>query len=295
MAEITTLINDVRSLLSDILSGETVLKDEDRELLKAKLARAIGNGLEPRTKKREEKTLYASEVGKQCLRQLWYDLYATSSLTTEELETIEAKDPNLIIRLLYGNILEEVVLFLAELAGHEVKEEQRLVVKELPRGWTLRGRMDAVIDGVPIDVKSASPYAIAKFKQEDGLFHDDPFGYLAQLGIYLDDTPSSVGGFLVIDKSNGEVLLSYYDDKQLKRAEPNYEEIIDALEQDTPPPRAFSDKPVGKGGNRGLVKECQYCPYKNICWPGLRKFQYSGFVGYLTKVVKEPNVDEIKS
>ena len=39
---------------------------------------------------------------------------------------------------------------------------------------------------------------------------------------------------------------------------------------------------------------CVYCPYKYKCWDGLSTFKYSDGLRYLTKVVNEPKVEEIK-
>ena len=48
-----------------------------------------------------------------------------------------------------------------------------------------------------------------------------------------------------------------------------------------------------------LPKECTFCPYKFKCKAdsndgvGLRVFTYAKGLTYLTKVVKEPNVEEV--
>jgi hypothetical protein len=76
---------------------------------------------------------------------------------------------------------------------------------------------DAVIDGVTIDVKTASPYSFNKFK-EGNLRNEDPFGYISQLSSYVyaardDDvvTDKKRGAFLVINKVSGEMVLDVYD------------------------------------------------------------------------------------
>ena len=48
-----------------------------------------------------------------------------------------------------------------------------------------------------------------------------------------------------------------------------------------------------------LSKDCVFCDYKNRCWQdtnngeGLRVFRYANGYRYFTKVVKEPNVEEV--
>ena len=57
-----------------------------------------------------------------------------------------------------------------------------------------------------MDVKTASGYAFKKFK--DGtLAQDDTFGYLAQLAGYEAGHGTSEGGFLAMNKENGELAL----------------------------------------------------------------------------------------
>ena len=55
----------------------------------------------------------------------------------------------------------------------------------------------------------------------------------------------------------------------------------------------------GKKGNMKLAKGCSWCKYKYDCYKdsndgqGLRTFQYSKGLTYLTGVVVEPNVEEL--
>ena len=63
------------------------------------------------------------------------------------------------IKFLYGHIPERVVLFLTELAGHKVTDEQ----KEVKVGGIL-GHMDCKIDGEVIDIKSASGYVFQSLR-----------------------------------------------------------------------------------------------------------------------------------
>lgn len=243
----------------------------------------------PRTKERRAKTLYASEVGNPCMRKTWYSYHYPAA--AEDLHV------NALIKFLYGDILEELLLLLAAMAGHEVGNRQRLIEYILTDGWTVRGRIDATIDGHVIDVKSASSLGFQKFL--NGL-KDDPFGYKTQLGIY---GPTAESGFLVINKETGA--LTFTDtgaevDQQSSLAQCN--KLVNALEKGdlNPPDRAFDERPDGSSGNMKLGTECSYCLYKKHCWAtanggkGLRLFMYSGNRPvYLTKVVREPKVPEV--
>jgi hypothetical protein len=160
----------------------------------------------------------------------------------------------------------------------------------------VKGHIDGIIDGRLVDCKSASTYAFEKFK-EHRLASDDPFGYIDQLGFYLDGAndrlvDKDVGSFLAIDKTLGNITLDTY-------AKPNKDYAIvveqkkEMLAQPEPPERAFQDQPFQKSGNKKLGVACSYCPFKFKCWPGLRVFQYANKPVFLTHVAREPKVSEV--
>ena len=77
------------------------------------------------------------------------------------------------------------------------------------------------------------------------------------------------------------------------------DKVKQIIKSDSPPDYCFSEVPEGKAGNMKLPKECTFCPYKFKCKAdsndgvGLRVFTYAKGLTYLTKVVKEPNVEEV--
>ena len=107
-----------------------------------------------------------SNIGKP-ERQLWYEMKSNPREVAISAPTM--------IKFLYGHILERVVLFLTELSGHEVTDEQKEVKVE-----GVVGHMDCKIDGEVVDIKSASNFAFKKFS-EGTLPENDVFGYLSQL------------------------------------------------------------------------------------------------------------------
>jgi len=227
--------------------------------------------------------LRMSNVGKP-LRQLWYDNKYPEKSNFE---------PKTFIKFLYGHILEEVVLMLVRLSGHEVTDEQKEITIE-----GIKGHMDCKIDGKVVDVKSASGYAFRKFKY-GGLAEDDPFGYLAQLSGYEQAEKQEDSGFLVINKESGELCLYCPEDLEKPNTAMRIKNISSILKEHMPPERCYPTIPEGSKGNLKINKNCSYCPHKFRCYhdandgQGLRTFRYSkGFV-YLTKVVKEPNVEEV--
>lgn len=229
-------------------------------------------------------TLRMSNLGSPCLRKLWYQI----NLPTES----EPLKPNERLKFLYGDILEDLLISLAVAAGHKVTGTQTTMDID-----GIKGHRDCVIDGVTVDVKSASSYSFKKFK-EHKLREDDPFGYIEQLSSYVfaaqDDpevTDKKNGAFLVIDKQFGHIVLDKYDfTKELFLKRTKVKEVKEAVAQPSPPARAFTDEPMGKSGNMKLGTQCSYCNFKETCWPGLRTFVYSTGPVFLTKVVREPNV-----
>jgi hypothetical protein len=243
------------------------------------------------TERVREPTLRMSNIGKPCSRQLWY-----------ELNTPQSGDPlrpEAFMKFMYGHMIEELVLFLAELAGHEVKGQQDTQEIE-----GIKGHRDAVIDGTLVDVKSASSYSFKKFK-EGRLKEDDAFGYIPQIQSYLysgqDDpiiTDKTKAAFLVVDKTLGHITLDFHekDETDWPKLFNEKKEIVKA---ECPPERAFEPVPMGSSGNLKLGVNCSYCPFKRYCYQdsndgqGLRTFLYSTGPVDLVKVVKEPLVPEL--
>lgn len=231
-------------------------------------------------------SLRMSNLGTECDRKLWYQVNKPDSA-----EPLEA---HVKIKFLYGDLIEWLVLYLAELAGHDVQGTQdQLEVNGI------KGHRDAVIDGVLVDVKSANSRSFDKFKRHR-LHEDDPFGYLTQLSLYLEgskDDPlvkvKKEGAFLAVDKEMGHIVLDKY-----KKEDIDYEKFIEEkkakVSQSDPPRRRYFPVPHGKSGNMQLDTPCKYCSFKKICHPNLRTFLYSNGPAFLTTVAKVPDVPEVK-
>lgn len=274
---IDTLVEDIYGLFKP--DSDVSIPSDVVEAFGQRLARHLLHRL---AEERKRPSLRLSTIGNPCNRKLWY------SIRVPELG--EQLAPSTRIKFLFGDILEELLLFLAEAAGHTVTGQQ----DELEING-VKGHRDAIVDGRLIDCKSASSFSFRKFKT-NGLRDDDPFGYLDQLGAYhaasVGSVDPDVASFLVIDKQHGHITLDTYPvegtDYQKKVEE---QKAVIALPE--PPPRAFSDVPEGKSGNRKLDTQCSYCGFKATCWPNLRTFIYSSGPVYLTKVEREPKVPEV--
>jgi len=283
MKKLDTVVEDIYKEVSKISDGKT-LKVTEKQLdeFAAGMKSAMKHWLTPREVKKPY--LRMSNIGKP-ERQLWYDM----KLDPKE-NIIDASTQ---IKFLYGHLLEEVVLFLVNLSGHKITDQQKEVKIK-----GIKGHMDCKIDGEVVDIKSASNFAFRKFK--DGtLPNKDSFGYLAQLAGYEEAEQSTGGGFLAINKESGE--LSLFKPQSLDK--PNIKQKIDTLNKQlkkkTPPARCHAPVPNGSYGNMQLPTECKWCPHKFVCHAdanegkGLRTFKYSTGFTYLTKVVRLPKVEEV--
>ena len=277
---IHTLIEDIYRVLKEGVELSDAQADE--------FGKRMGKLIQSRLSKKEERkgTLRLSNLGKKD-RQLWYEVH---DYPKEEFTG------STFLKFLYGDIIEELVLFLAEAAGHGVEGRQGQVNVD-----GIIGHRDAIIDGLLVDVKSTSSYSFKKFK--DGtLKDDDPFGYLTQLSGYIADPEydRDHGAFLAVDKQNGTLALLHVPDSELPDVAGRVAHLKEVVKQEDPPPRCFEPEPMGKSGNMKLSAGCGYCPFKVTCWSdandgqGLRKFIYSTGPVWLTHVVDPPKVMEIE-
>ena len=277
MKSLDTLVQDIYALFTEPHTFE----ESNVEEFGKRLATHISNRI---SDEKSSDSLRMSNLGTPCDRKLWY--------TVNKPEAAEPLPPEVRFKFLYGDILEELVLFLAKEAGHEVDGTQ----DTLSIGG-VKGHRDAIVDGVVVDVKSASSYSFKKFNE--GLTKEtDAFGYLDQLGAYLyasQDDPKVVhkdrAAFIAVDKTLGHITVDVQPNtyKDYDKVVANKKALV-ALPK--PPPRAFTDEPDGKSGNRKLGVECSYCSFKNECWPGLQTFAYSNGPRFLTVVSREPNVSK---
>lgn len=278
---IDSLVEDIYNLLDEDTNHEPNEDNLDwiavavKDLLRSRLA----------NREREAATLRFSSLGRPD-RQLWY--------ATHRPEHAERMLPKTYFKFLYGDVIELLLLFLSKEAGHEVTHLQTEVEVD-----GIKGHCDAVIDGVTVDAKSASPFGFNKFRS-GGFLSDDPFGYLGQIGGYRAALGTDRAGFLVADKVHGDIHFAEVNAEVLaaNTPGPRIAHLRDALQSESEPPKCYEDKPEGKSGNKVLATPCSYCPFKAHCWrdanggQGLRVFAYSTGPKFFSRVEKEPRVEE---
>lgn len=283
IAKIENLVDDIYKLFDPNIKHEASEEnlDEFANNLKDLLRSRLGG-----RKERDGAVLRFSALGTPD-RKLWYAAHAQ--------DEAQEMSPKTYFKFLYGDVIEALVLFLCKESGHEVTDEQAEVEVE---GVT--GHIDAIIDGVVVDVKSASPFGFKKFK-DNRVHEDDAFGYIPQISGYSNVlTPGESPAFLAFDKVSGELCLTRISSSITSQYDPaekikHQKEIV---ARDEPPERCYEDVPDGKSGNRKLSTPCSYCHFNNKCWAdanggyGLRTFLYSTGPRYLTNVAKEPDVYE---
>ena len=277
---IDTLVEDIYSLFTSNEPTKipaNVLQDFAKDVTDA-----VVNSLTEERKPRNN--LRLSMIG-QPARKVWYSVRST------EQEELAGSD---YIKFLYGDILEALLVFLSKVSGHKVSDQQKQVVLN-----DVVGHQDAVVDDVLVDFKSASSFSFKKFT-EGMIFKDDPFGYVAQLSAYAQANNAREAGWVVIDKTTGQIAYCPVHRMEMINASQKIDYLRDAIKDSEPPSRCYDDVPDGKSGNMQLAVGCNYCAYNFDCWSdanngkGLRAFQYANSVKYLTNVDREPNVPELQ-
>lgn len=282
MPTIDTLVPDIEEVLRTQVGKSALGHDAWAEaawgMVKAIAPRPPTPGF-----KREEHVLYPTELGEACLRKLWYKLH---SVTGEKTAPASA------MMFAYGHLLEEVLLTYASLAGHTVESRQvklaAPMISASGEPWLVRGKIDAVIDGVVVDVKTCS-----------NRMFQDLSGYHRQVAWYGLVGPWERAGILALHKANGR--LRYEDVPFTKGVYHGLDPgALDELDGVDPPPRPYEPVPTTLGER--LPEACLFCPFKFDCWPSLRAFQYSFGPDFYVSVaakggprVREMSREEVES
>jgi hypothetical protein len=279
-------INTLKRDIDEVLRGKGGWDSAVSEFLSSNITRLAEEKFTEEPKPRNYLSL--SMLGTPCKTKLWYLVNKpelANDLTGDDLGNF-----------FYGDLLEVFAISLVMAAGHHVEGLQEdLEIDGVP------GHGDVIIDGMVVDVKSASRFSFVKFLN-NGLRKSDPFGYLSQLSSYLKAYEGDKrvlykdrAAFLAIDKDRFKIAIDVYDlTEELAKKGAEVQEAKDIVALDYPPAKTYKDIAEGKAGNRVLDAPCCYCSLKNRCWDKLRVFNYANGPKFFTKVVKEPRVGELK-
>ena len=208
-------------------------------------------------------TLRLSSIGKPD-RKIWHAFMGTDQIKL---------DGPTYIKFLYGHIVEALVLALAQIAGHEVTDQQKEVNVEGVKGHT-----DGRIDGTLMDVKSCSAYGFKKF-EHNKLHLNDDFGYIAQLKAYAQDQGDTTYAWLAMCKQSGKLALLKYDETDTNAIyynAINYDirervrHVKQLVASDLLPTVCHTPVKDGQSGNERLATGCTYCNFKYSCWPDVQ-------------------------
>jgi hypothetical protein len=264
-----TFLEEVKSFLAQAQREPVAIPKQIIEMFKQDCEQAIRKQFtEPREK---EFRIRMSNIGKP-LCQLQMDKKYSGDDSIVSYENYNFK-----LRNLFGDIIEAVVVMLLRAVKAKVEGVQGEVGLNTPY-FDIKGTYDIIIDDKVYDIKSASPFAFEKkFGENGGGFHkiaeDDTFGYLSQGYLYSEATGKSFGGWIVVNKSTGEMLVTQppeddteYRTQALEKVNTN----IKALMEDAPFERGYEleDEMFYRKntGNKVLSTICSYCPYKHKCW-----------------------------
>lgn len=215
------------------------------------------------------KTIRMSEIGEPCIRKLLFKWYHPHMAMPPYAE---APAPYLPVKFTFGDYIEELALFMAEEAGHEVHSRQKRVELDLPDGWKIVGHIDAIIDNVVVDVKSAADVSFNKYKRLGLDAATDSFGYRYQLEGYKTALGLE-GAFIFVNKHDGELLVNppytaipslvTFHSNAIATTADAYVEIKKSLDDML----GRLDTTKDKCGER-LGTVCSYCPFKYQCYNG---------------------------
>lgn len=263
------LVLKIHEYLEQASSGNVKI---DRKLLKEFGERCQSNllkQLEP--EERGEFRLRMSNIGRP-LRQLMLEQQNGRTKPNAEF----------ILKMLFGDLYESLMLYLIKASGINVTAQDVKVTLpiETDKGIiNIDGMLDLEIDNEVWDIKSASPWSFDnKFDASTILNSKDDFGYVDQLFGYAKARGNKAGGWLPINKSNGQIKACPVD-KNLHDTvmDKSYETIkakVKHITEGKPMPECtgvIKETFYGKStGNEILGPSCKFCSCKEICHPGIQ-------------------------
>ena len=267
------MLLNIQDYMSRAIRGDVKVSPENLELFVKESREAIEKQLGGR---KREYRIRMSGLGKPLCQQV---------LDKHGVE--ESMQYNSIARFAFGDLTEALLMLVMREAGIDIVDFQKEVALEI-EGVTVKGTLDVIIRGDDgkervWDIKSASDWAYKnKFTGSGGYEHiknDDPFGYVMQGHLYGAATGLDFGGWIVINKSSGEVaIVEAYDwtgDDRVTYMLEAAQRVNFLTDPNVKPFKPYPDEfetykrkgEVLRTGNKVLPKECGLCGFRGHCWP----------------------------
>jgi hypothetical protein len=235
---------------------------------------------------RDPMEFYVTQFSNPCWRKAWLEKH--DNLAKRE----HGFSGHTKFKFLYGDLIEESFLYLAQAAGHEVTDTQRrLSIPMGTYGYKLAGRIDAIIDNWLVDVKSSDPYTFDRVVKGG---YEDKFGYEKQLRAYRAmlgaDMVEGIAN-IFINKVNGKMHVLKWsngtEDVYIRNA---IHDFAGTMSDTVQPPIVMSDAVDDDGA---LTTMCSYCPFKFHCFTDLKVYAYSSGPVFVAKDKAKRKVTEI--
>ena len=248
-------------MLEKLSNGEPVeVKDEWIEDAGEMFKAALRKQLRPQPR---EFVIRMSNVGKPLCQ-----------LQMDKAKAPKSRMPyNHVVRMMLGDATESIMEVLLRMAGFNITGGKSQVTMKFG-DIEVNGEDDIEIDGKVFDTKSSSPWAFhQKWDSWETLKSDDSFGYIPQMIGYSYGQGKKPGGWIVVNKSTGEVRILEIDPSsvEVKAVLEQMADTVRKINSDAPfekcfkpEPEKFRSKPTG---NKLVPKTCTFCSYMSQCWP----------------------------
>ena len=259
------LIHMTMDKMSNDEYDDLVVNDEWIDAVGENIKKELKKSLSPRP---EDFRIRSSNVGRP-----------TCVLQMQKSGAKPARKPyHFVMQMLHGYMIEEIMTLILKVANANITGGKEKVSLDL-EGVTIKGEDDIQIEGKEYDVKSCSPWAFTnKWSEGYGkLKASDNFGYVGQLMAYSEAQNIPVGGWIVVNKSSGEVAVVDADNSPSERKEvlDKLKSTVRTITSDAPFKRCFDPledsfrkKPTGR---KFLDRNnCGMCDYKTSCYPGVQ-------------------------
>ena len=199
----------------------------------------------------------------------------------------EEMDYNALFRFFFGDLTEAALMLIMREAGVDIVDFQKAVELTID-GVLVKGTLDVIIrdelgQEKVWDVKTASDWAY-KYKFTgmggyDKLKEDDPFGYVMQGFLYAESVGLPFGGWIVVNKSDGQVAMvevpDWSEDDKAEYLEDAKKRVRFLSNPEVKPFKPYKpesetykrDGAIIDTGNKLLPRECNLCGYRYHCWP----------------------------